>query len=132
MARSAVAQTGLLVSPVFSRAAPFALFMLFIAFQPLLAPHFDERWLAVARGLAVGVVLLALWPRFAELRHSPSAGMTVVSVAVGVAVFAAWIHLDSGWTTFDMGHGFVPRRADGSLDVTLSRCASRVSPSWCR
>jgi CAAX prenyl protease-like protein len=129
MARPAVPQTGLLASPVFSRAAPFALFILFVALQPLLEPHVDARWIVAARGLAVGALLLLLWPHYSELRRSreggnpgwipASAGMTMLAAAVGVAVFAAWIHLHQPWNSFAMGRGFVPLRADGSLDLVL-------------
>ncbi len=130
MARSAVPQTGLLASPVFSRAAPFALFMLFVALQPLLASHVDERWLAVARALVVGALLLFFWRSYSELHPKSSRYISVgnvpatfravgLAIGVGIAVFAAWIHLDSGWVAFEMGRGFVPTRADGSLDMTL-------------
>jgi CAAX prenyl protease-like protein len=130
MARPAVPHAGLHGSPVFTRAAPFAVFILFVALQPLLAPHVDARWLAVARGLAAGALLLFFWRGYTELhagstryifRDNAPATLRAVGLAigVGVAVFAAWIHLDSGWVAFDMGRGFVPTRADGSLDTTM-------------
>ena len=102
-----------------ARAFPFALFIAFIALQPLLEGRVDSRWLAVLRGLAAGVALLVLWRRYGELRDAPKAGSAALALAVGVAVFAAWIHLDQGWNSFEMGKGFVPVRGDGSLDVPL-------------
>ena len=45
--------------------------------------------------------------------------MTILAVAVGAAVFFAWIHLDQSWNTFEMGRGFVPLRADGALDIPM-------------
>ncbi|HET7728867.1 MAG TPA: CAAX prenyl protease-related protein [Usitatibacter sp.] len=131
VARPVLPQTGLLASPVFSRAAPFALFILFVALQPLAAGIVDERWLVAARGLVVGALLLLLWPTFRELhktgdRPRLSAGdnrglsPVLAAVAAGAAVFAAWIHLDGGWMSFaGEGRGFVPLREDGSLDVVL-------------
>ncbi|HUP30751.1 MAG TPA: CAAX prenyl protease-related protein [Usitatibacter sp.] len=103
----------------------------------MLGPHVDERWLVVARGLVVGALLLLLWPRYTELlRRSrvggnpaeapermawipASAGMTILSIAVGVAVFFAWVNLDQSWNSFEMGKGFVPLRGDGALDIPL-------------
>jgi CAAX prenyl protease-like protein len=95
--------------------------MAFIALQPLLEGRMDARWLAVARGLAAGAALLWLWRRYGELRSGAPAGRHVLAaVAVGAAVFAAWILLDAPWNSFEMGQGFVPLRADGSIDPVLA------------
>jgi len=108
-------------SPAAARIAPFGLFITLLAAQPLLEHHFDARWIAVARGLAVGALLLFLWPRFVELREAPAlrAREWAAALATGFGVFVAWINLDHGWMTFGGGQGFVPLRADGSLDPGL-------------
>ena len=113
--------------PVLIRAFPFALFIALIALQPLLEGRIDARWLAVARGLAAGALLILFWRRYTELktgarhefRPATSVSDTSLGVGVGVLVFAAWIHLDAPWNSFAMGQGFMPLRADGSMDWLL-------------
>jgi len=109
------------LSPAAARIAPFGLFIALLAAQPLVAPYLDERWIAVARGLLVGALLVFLWPRFVELREAPAlrAREWAVALATGFGVFVAWINLDHGWMTFGGGAGFVPLRPDGSLDPWL-------------
>lgn len=109
------------IAPALARIAPFALFLAFIALQPLADGHVDARWIAVARGLAVAALLAVLWRHYGELRDGPAvpAREWLVAAALGVAVFAAWITFDGGWAAFESGGGFVPLRADGSLDLTL-------------
>ena len=104
-----------------ARIAPFALFLAFIALHPLADGYVDARWIAVARGLAVAAVLALLWRHYVELRDAPPvpAREWLIALGLGVAVFAAWITFDSGWAAFDSGSGFVPLRADGSLDLGL-------------
>ena len=88
-------------SPAAARIAPFGLFIALLALQPLLDRHLDARWVVLARGLAVGALLAWLWPLYRELRQAPAlrAREWVVSIAVGVGVFLAWIHLDRPWMT---------------------------------
>jgi CAAX prenyl protease-like protein len=97
------------------RAAPFALFIAFIAM-----PH--GAWLTVLRGVAVAVVLALLWRSYTELRVAPNRlSDWLLAIAVGFAVFLAWINLDHGWMTIgESGPGFDPRRADGSIDWALA------------
>jgi CAAX prenyl protease-like protein len=110
-------------SPATARIAPFAFFIALIALQPLLERWLDARWIVLGRGLATGALLLWLWPRFAELRAAPAltARQWAISIAVGVAVFAAWVHLDRPWMAFGSfgTAGFTPLAADGSLDLSL-------------
>ena len=110
------------LSPVFVRAAPFALFILLIALQPLLERLFDARWLIVLRGLAAAALLAFLWPSYRELRLATRLSLRewLVTAAVGVGVFAAWIGLDRGWMTLGGASPFVPLRPDGSLDPWLA------------
>ena len=108
-------------SPAAARIAPFGLFIALLAAQPLAAPYLDARWIAVGRGLGVGALLVFLWPRFVELREAATlrARDWAVALATGFGVFVAWINLDHGWMTLGSGPGFVPLRADGSLDPWL-------------
>jgi hypothetical protein len=43
------------MGPAFTRVAPFAVFIAFIAVPPLVAGLLDPRWWAAVRGLAAGV-----------------------------------------------------------------------------
>jgi len=114
-------RSGKVVSDTSFRAAPFALFIAFIAVQPHLEGWVDSRWLAAGRGVAVAVLLVLFWHRYAELRAAPRAtpGQWSAALLTGAVVFAAWITFDSGWSTFSSGPGFDPTRADGTLDPAL-------------
>lgn len=112
------------VRPAIARAAPFALFIAFLALQPYLERVFDARWLVASRGIAVAVVLAFLWRHYEELRREQlraSAGDWLLGIAVGIGIFFLWIAFSSGWSTFGGDSaGFVPLRADGSLDWMLA------------
>jgi len=84
-------------------------------------PAIEWRWVTVARGLAVGAVLIALWPRFGELRGPRLTPLQwAVSLATGFAVFAVWIVFDTGWAVLgDQASGFVPLDGQGRLDPWL-------------
>jgi CAAX prenyl protease-like protein len=102
------------LTPLFFRVAPFALFIVLMVFA-------QGPWAVALRGVAVGAVLVVLWPRFSELRTLPRERVNwLIAVAVGFAVFVAWINLDHGWMALEGGTGFDPRRADGSVDWTLA------------
>ena len=109
------------LSPVFVRLIPFAVFIAFIAAQPLMEAMVDARWLVVARGLVVGGLLAWLWPRYAELRAPRlDARTTLLSIGTGFAIFLCWISFTAGWANLgDPSPGFVPLRSDGSLDPVL-------------
>ncbi len=100
---------------MFARAAPFALFIAFIAL-----PH--GMWATALRGVAVAALLALLWPRYTELRAAKPARASdwLLAIGVGLAVFFAWIHLDRGWMAIGRAPGFDPTRADGTLDWTLA------------
>ncbi len=58
-----------------------------------------------------------------EIRAAPrlSARETWEAIAVGLAVFGAWITLDHGWMVVgDPGTGFVPLDGDGRLNIPLA------------
>ena len=105
----------MLSHPAFARIAPFALFIAFVA-----VPH--GPWVTAVRALAVAAVLAIFWRRYTELRDPPRGELRewLIAIAVGFAVFLAWIHLDRGWMAFDGGPGFDPRRPDGTIDWTLA------------
>jgi len=108
------------MGPALTRVAPFAVFISFIALQPLVAGSLDDRWWVVLRGLAAAVLLLAFARSYIELRQRPTWMECLLAIAVGWLVFGAWIAFDSGWAVLgSASSGFDPRRADGSLDVPL-------------
>ncbi|HLS85468.1 MAG TPA: CPBP family intramembrane glutamate endopeptidase, partial [Burkholderiales bacterium] len=84
------------------RVVPFAIFVAFLAAQPLLESHLDSRWVVVARGIAVAAALAWFWRRYAADFGRPRAAASdwAIVVVVGLAVFGAWITLDGGWTAF--------------------------------
>jgi CAAX prenyl protease-like protein len=113
-------------SAAFPRVAPFAVFIAFLAAQSLLASlgaigDSVQDAITLARGLAVAVVLACFWGSYSELRVSPSPlgkGHWLLAILLGLGVFAIWITFDSGWALLEEpGRGFVPLRADGSLDI---------------
>ena len=89
--------------------------MVFVAVQP-------GTWLTALRGVAVAIVLAFFWRGYVELRDAKPvpAREWLIAIAVGFAVFFAWIHLDHGWMAFESGPGFNPTRPDGTIDWTLA------------
>jgi uncharacterized protein len=87
-------------TPAAVRIAPFAVFIVLMAAQPILAgwlaPVLDDRWLYGLRSLVTAVLLVALWRHYRELRDAPTAptGAWLLAAAVGVGVFILWIRLD--------------------------------------
>ena len=108
------------------RLLPFALFMAILVLRGF-APTdgawgFDTRWLYGLNLLLVGALLAAWWRHYGELARAnwPSAREVLWSVAVGLAVFAAWIHLDAPWMQLGTpAAGFAPVDAQGRLDWPL-------------
>ncbi|HYC36406.1 MAG TPA: CAAX prenyl protease-related protein [Usitatibacter sp.] len=106
--------------PVVARVFPFAVFIAFIALQPVLAAAIDERWVVALRGVVVAALLAWFWRDYAELGDRPAPTQLALGVGVGIGVFLLWITFDSGWALLgEPGRGFVPTREDGTLDVTL-------------
>ena len=110
------------LTPFIPRVAPFAAFITLLAADPLLEGLADSRWVVVARGLVVAGLLACFWRHYEELR-SPvrmAPGETAVALGAGVLLGVAWIALDVWWARIGADpEGFVPLRADGSLDPTL-------------
>lgn len=102
------------------RIFPFAVFILFLAAQPIVEGLIDPRWWVAWRGIAAALVLLLFARSYIELRSLPTPGECFLGIVVGWVVFAAWIALDTGWATVGSAtSGFDPRRPDGSLDTAL-------------
>ena len=108
------------------RLLPFVAFMALLALRGL-APAddrwgFDTRWLYTLNLLVVGAMLAAWWREYGELarQNAPSAREWALSIAVGLAVFAAWIHLDAPWMQIgEPTAAFVPVNAQGALNWPL-------------
>jgi len=111
-------------SPAAVRVAPFALFLGLLALESLAAGRgADLRWLAVLRPLLVAGLLAYLWKHYEELHARPRMAKRewMVAIALGFAVFAAWIVFDHGWAVIGHGGaGFVATMDDGRIDVTLA------------
>lgn len=109
-----------------ARVLPFAVFMLLLALRGALPPDnalgLDPRWLYALNLLLVGGLLAWFWRRYGELfrQNWPSARELVWSVAVGLGVFALWIHLDAPWMQLaEPSASFVPVTPGGGLDWPL-------------
>ena len=110
--------------PVIARAAPFLLFIGFLILGSMLpastvdAVAVSASWLVVARGAIIGLILLWFWRRYGELRRP---GRTrpahwLVAIAGGCGVFLVWIGIDQDWAVLLRSPGYMPLRADGSVD----------------
>lgn len=101
------------------RSAPYALFIALLALRGL-APAdggwgFDPRWLHPLSSLLAAAMLVAWRRELGELaaRALPSWPQALLAVAVGAAVFAAWIALDEPWMRLGTATaGFRPVAAD--------------------
>lgn len=85
------------------RSAPYALFIALLALRGI-APAdghwgFDPRWLHPLSTLLAATMLIVWRREFGELAPQtlPSARQALAAVAVGAAVFGAWIVLDEPW-----------------------------------
>ncbi len=110
------------LTPFLPRVVPFAVFIVLLALQPLLAGVVDERWVIVSRGLAAAALLAVFWPRYRELFDVPAtpAGEWILALGAGFAVAVLWMALDAGWAHMgEAPSGFVPLDAAGSLDPVL-------------
>ncbi|HEX5538566.1 MAG TPA: CAAX prenyl protease-related protein [Methylophilaceae bacterium] len=110
------------------RAAPFAVYILFLALADPLGKWFahlqlDVRWLY---GIRIGFVLalLLLFARFYhELKWTVArldAKSWLISIAVGIMVFMLWIMPWPQWAQTQAAAGFSPLREDGNVDVVLA------------
>jgi CAAX prenyl protease-like protein len=108
------------------RVIPFAVFMLLLAVRGA-APDdgawgFDPRWIYGVTVLVVGALIAAFWREYGELARQnwPDSRAVLLAVAVGGAVFGAWIVLDAPWMMLgEPSARFVPLDAGGRLDWPL-------------
>jgi len=117
--------------PLLARVLPFAFFIALLALQQGLARagligEEGGRWMGALRGTAVAALLAFFWNEYGELRGrqaqaSATLGSWFLAIAVGLGVFVLWITFDRGWAVIGgEGAGFVPLRADGSVDWLLA------------
>lgn len=115
--------TAILKAPAFARIAPFAVYILLLAFnRPLTdavsAVGGDVRWLYAVRIGMVVWLLLWFWRCYRELLCPPDmpARTWLVSLLVGLGVFALWVLPYPAWAMLGgVGEGFDPTRA-GAMD----------------
>jgi CAAX prenyl protease-like protein len=112
--------------PAVARIAPFALFMVLLAIRgetPVDGSWgFDPRWVYAATVVAVAALLAWFWRDYGELspQNRPAARDVALAAGAGIAVFAAWIHLDAGWMRLgEPTARFVPLDATGGIDWAL-------------
>ena len=114
--------------PVVVRAAPFAIFIVFIAVSSLvreIGPQQaagDLRWLDVLRAATVTAALIFFWRGYGELRAASDVKphQWLLAIGCGLAVFVAWIHFDDGWAVLGRTEGFDPTGADGEIHLGLA------------
>jgi CAAX prenyl protease-like protein len=111
----------------FVRVAPFVAFMAALALRGW-APEdgswgVDPRWLYALQVVPPALLLAWWWREYGELSRqtAPSAREWLLALAVGLAVFGLWIHLDAAWMTISAGSAgpFDPRDAAGQIDWAL-------------
>lgn len=109
-----------------ARIAPFATYILFIAIADLLArlgfSAMELRWLYPLK-ISLVLALLWFWRReYVEMAWPPAPGARhwLIAVAVGVAVFVAWINLGSSWMMVAAPTaGYQPLGPDGQMEWGL-------------
>jgi CAAX prenyl protease-like protein len=114
------------------RIAPFVAFMLLLAARAWTPEDntlgLDPRWIYGVTVVVVGALLGWWWRDYRELARPawPGGAEVAGSVVVGLAVFAAWIHLDASWMVIgEPAAAFVPLTDRGELDWAL------IAVRWC-
>ncbi len=107
-----------------ARILPFLLFLGLLALRGAMADLalLDARWLYALNLILVGGLLAFCWRGYGELhrQNRPQGREWLWSVAVGLGVFLAWIHLDAPWMQIgEPTASFVPTQGDGRLDWPL-------------
>ena len=115
-----------------ARVLPFALFMGLLALRGALMGEnslgLDARWIYGLSLISVGGLMIWFRHEYGELvrQNFPDAREWLLSVAVGLAVFGLWIHLDAPWMQIsEASASFVPINAAGKLDWPL------IVVRWC-
>jgi uncharacterized protein len=109
--------------PGFARTLPFALYIGFLALDPLAHAwrEIDGRWLYAVRISLVVATLSMLWSHYSEVNNGVLLSLKhwALSLTVGVVVVVVWIALDQPWAVVGAGPGFDPHQANGALDWSL-------------
>jgi CAAX prenyl protease-like protein len=105
-----------------ARIVPFAAFMVLLAARGAVPVDgswgIDPRWIYGITVLVVGGLLAYFWREYGELvtQTWPTLTELALAVAVGLVVFALWIHLDAPWMTIGSPSAtFLPVDAQGAL-----------------
>ncbi len=123
----------LLASPLTVRILPFALFMAFIALDPVFSYLFagkDLRLVYSIKTVLVLVVLLYLWRHYTELKTVKGVRALdwALSLAAGVGVFVLWIHLDQPWMMMGEAKPYDPFKP-GTQDYDMWLVVFRITGS---
>ncbi len=108
--------------PMLARVAPFALYLAFLAVEQAARTWgggFDARWLYPVKVAGVAFALWHFRGEYRELLARPPRSSVLVSILLGVLVFALWIHLDQGWLNLGGAAGYDPRTPAGGMDWPL-------------
>jgi len=115
----------------FTRVAPFALFMAFIALEQALSNpnikdlfHFSDSailCLYPIKALSTGLLILIFRRSYTELRWQDLGKLpiTLLSLAVGIIVFILWIQMDWPWATIGTSGGYNPTLVSGNFTSYL-------------
>lgn len=116
------------------RVLPFAAYLVFIAVAEGLAwlagsvpdraawHATAELWLYPVKTVVVVGLLAYCWSRYEELKGKPfaGAGEVMLSVAVGLLVYLAWVRMDWSWAMQGEAAGYDPFRAGEGMGVVLA------------
>ncbi|MDT9001731.1 CAAX prenyl protease-related protein [Paucibacter sp. APW11] len=114
-----------------ARCLPFVAFMVLLALRGAFpegnAWGIDGRALYGLNLLVVGSLLAWYWRGYGELARQnwPTLRETALSIAVGLAVFGLWIHLDAPW--MQIGEATAPFRP---LDAQGQPLWNLIVPRW--
>jgi CAAX prenyl protease-like protein len=119
-----------------ARILPFAVYLSFLVIVQVIpsilatnasqhdgAGHID-LWLYPIKTAAVLGLLIYFWPQYRELKekviNGPREG--ILTIAVGLLVYAAWVRMDWAWAMQGDGtaQGYDPYRAGTSMGIVLA------------
>jgi CAAX prenyl protease-like protein len=118
---------------VAARILPFAVYLAFLAIAQVIPSmattnpsdnsHID-LWLYPIKTAAVLGLLIYFWPQYRELKHNVIDGPVeaIVTVAVGLLVYLAWIRMDWSWAMQGdgAGGGYDPFRTGTGTGIVLA------------
>lgn len=94
-------------SAAWPRIAPFAAYIVLMALGQSTLPFIDPVMLYGVQLAITAVLLVCLWPAYAELHAKVRvpASDWLLSVAIGVLVYISWLLLDAPWMQLGDGQG---------------------------